>query len=102
MMRARSVADLPSLFHHLRVDVQTPGGIDDHDVLSLASGLLHSALRNLHGIAAVRDDRHADLAAQREQLLHRGGALQIRRDQQRVPPFLLEMQRELRAVRRLP
>ena len=78
---ARGLLDPSRLLHHLGVDVQSPGGVDDHDVGVLARGLGQRVLRDLDRIAPFGPDGNADLAPQGPQLLHRRRALQVRGDQ---------------------
>ena len=102
VMRLRHVADAPRLLHHVGVDVQPPGGVDDDDVGLLALGLLHARLRHLHRVAPLGEHGDADLAAEGAQLLHGRGPLEVGRDQQRPAALPLQVQRELRAGGRLP
>ncbi len=101
MLRLRDVLDPAGLLHHLGVDVQPAGGVDDDHVGVLAIGLLQALLRELHRILALGPDRNPDLAAERAQLLDRSGPLQVGRDQQRAPALALEVGRDLRARGRL-
>ena len=38
------------LVHHLVVDLQPAGGVDDHDAVARAACLLDAALRDLHDV----------------------------------------------------
>ena len=102
MIRLHDVTDPPRLLHHLLVDVEPPGRVDDHDVGAGALGLLHGVLRDLDGIAALARDRDADLLTERAELRDGGGPLEVRGDEQRSAPLLLEPERELGAGRGLP
>ena len=86
------------LGHQLCVDGEAAGGVVDDGVEAFAPRALASARtqrgRRLAGLARVHG--HVDRRAQRLQLLHRGRALHVGRDQQRAPALLLEMARELR------
>ena len=97
----RDVLDPAGLLHHLGVDVQPARGVDDDDVGVLTVGFLQALLRDLHGILALGPDGNPDLASQGAELLDRGGALQVGRDQQRALALGLEVGRDLRAGGRL-
>lgn len=55
-----------AFLHHLLVDLQTTGGIDDDHVTQVVDGLLNSALGDVDRVCTVAtEDRHADLSAKR-------------------------------------
>ena len=89
------------LAHHLVVDVQPAGAVDDHRVGAVA---LRGRHRGRHVIrdAAGLDGDHPDaqLLAERAQLLDRGGAMDVGRDEHRSAALLAEDVRELRGGRR--
>jgi hypothetical protein len=83
------VADGGRLGHHLGVDGQPAGGVDDHHVAPGPLGLLAGAKGDRHrvGVGAARVGReHRDpgLLAQHLELLDGGRALQVAGDQQRL------------------
>jgi hypothetical protein len=82
--------DLADLLHHLGVDRQAAGGVDDHDVTTEALGLFEPGGGGPHRIARVGEHRHVDLAAERAQLLDSGGTLQVGADEQRLAALALE------------
>ena len=66
--------DVHGFLHHLLVDLQTTGGIDDDHVTQVVDGLLNGALGDIDRVLAVTaEDRHADLSAERGQLVAAAG-----------------------------
>ncbi len=81
------------LLHHLLVHSQTSCRIDDYRIESLLQGILHSILRNLHGIhvAVLGVDLHAYLAAKNLQLVNCRRTVDIACNQQHTTAaFALE------------
>ena len=74
-----SFLDVGDFVHHLLVNGQTAGGIDDDDVLALRLGVLDGVLRNLHRVlvALFAIDLHLDLLAQHLQLLDSGRTIDV-------------------------
>ena len=103
-VRGAALVHLLELLHERLVDVEPTGRIQDHDVMAVLLGVLDAATTDLgrprgHGL---RVDRDAELLAERLQLLHGRGPLQVGGDQQRVLLLVLaQEQRELAAGRRL-
>ena len=66
------------LLHHLLVDLQAAGGVDDDDVVEMVDRLLDGAPRHGNRVLAVATE-HGDgnLVAQRLQLVCRGGAVGV-------------------------
>ena len=93
--------DLADLLHHLGVDGEAAGGVDDDDVAAEAPGLVDAPSRRLHRFARLGEHRHVDLAAEGAELLHGGRALEVGADQQRVAALLLEPAGQLGRVGRL-
>ena len=100
------VADVRGLLHHLGVDAEAAGGVDDDDVVQGALGLGHTGPGHRHRVAdavARLGGEHLDagpLAVDLE-LVDGVGALEVGGDQQRAVALLLEPQRELGGQRRL-
>ena len=93
-----------NLLHHLLIDSQTTGGIDDHDIVALGFGLLDCMDRNVHRILAVQlhIDGYPHLFADHAQLLDSGRTIDVARHQQRLLVFLcLQQVGELAGERRL-
>ena len=95
LVRVDRVADVGGLLHHLGVDTEPAGGVDDDDVPGGPSGVLDRGLRHLHRVAdAVAGLRgvHLDPGAATEHLeLPDGvGTLEVGGDQQRLVPLGLE------------
>lgn len=61
------------LTHHLFIDVQATGGVDDNHVDELELRFLYSSLGDVHRLLAQvgREERHADVVGQGFQLLDR-------------------------------
>ncbi len=105
-VRFNGVPDGTGLRHHLRVDAQPAGGVDDDHVVLGPPRLLQGAAsdrdRVAHAIArGGREHRHAGALAEHLELLHRVGPLQVAGDEQRGVALLLQPQRELAGERRL-
>ncbi len=81
------VADLAQLVHELGVDLQTTGGVDDHDVASEARRFFERASRHAHRVGGLGVHRHVDPLAEHAQLLDRGGPLEVGAHEQRPPPL---------------
>ena len=101
--RLRLAADRRELLHQRLVDLQPAGGVEDHDVaLRRPSPARCRRARPCTAIAPlVRVDRDADLPAELDQLLDRGGPLEVGSDERRALAVLLEQQRELAGGGRL-
>ena len=91
------------LAHQILVDVQAAGGVDDDGVPSGLARLPEALARDLDGILASAglEDRNADLPAEGDELLNRGGPRQVGGDDQRIAAARLQMERELRGGGRL-
>ena len=94
------------LLHHLGVDAEPAGGVDDDDVVQGPLGLLDRGPRDRDRVADAvaglgREDRYADALAVDLELVDRVGPLQVAGDQQRALALLLEPERELGGERRL-
>ncbi len=94
--------DLADLLHHLGVDRQAAGGVDDQHVAAEPACLLQTARRRADRVAGLAEHRHVDLAAERAQLLDGGGTLQVGADHQRLRPWLLNQRASLAALVVLP
>ena len=101
VVRLDPLGDLADLLHHLGVDGQAAGGVDDDDVAPEAPGLGHAPARGGDRITGLGEDRDIDLAAERAELLDGGGTLEVGADEQRVAALLLEPAGQLGRVRRL-
>ena len=84
VVRSDDAGDHPDLLHHLLVDRQAAGGVDDEDVAAEAAGLLQALGRGDDRVAGLGEHGHVDLAAERAQLLDGGRALEVGADEQRV------------------
>ncbi len=77
------------LLHHLGVDAEAAGGVDDHDVVQGPPGLLDAAAGDRDRVADAvarlgREDLDAGALADDLELVDRVGALEVRGDQQRA------------------
>ena len=86
------------LVHQVVIDVQTPGGVDDHDVEAAILRFGQSARRALDRIhlAGGVVDPHAGLLPNHRQLLDRGRTAHVGRHEQRVPTLLGQPSSKLR------
>jgi hypothetical protein len=87
---ARRLGDAADLVHHLGVDGQAAGGVDDAHVAAEAPGLVDARLGGGHRVAGLAEHRDTHAIAQRAQLLDGGGTLEVGAHQQRVAPLLKE------------
>jgi len=85
------------LLHHVVVDLQTPGGIDDHHTIACALGLLDAGLGNSHDVLriALGIDRHIELCAERLELIDGRRSVDVAGDKTRRPILGLELSSEL-------
>ena len=91
LMNFHSFLDLLKLCHHIFIYMKTTGGIDNDHVAQVVDGLLDGALGNVDRVRAVTaEDRHADLATKRGQLVGSGGTIDVARGEQRRTALLLE------------
>ena len=109
LVRLDRVTDAPGLGHELLVDTQPAGGVDDHDVVHLGTGVREAPLghghRLLHtddfavspdGRAGMgREDLHAGALADDPELVDRTRPLQVTRHEERGVTLALEPVREL-------
>ena len=109
LVGAHRVPDVGRLGHHLRVDAEPAGRVDDHDVAHLPAGVLDRVAGHPYRVptgmmlAVTADDVPGlgceDLdpgpLAQHLKLVDRVGALQVRRDEQRLVAQALEVAGEL-------
>src|SRR5690606_16337647 len=86
----RRLGDAPDLVHHLGVDGEPAGGVDDADVPAEAAGLLDAGPGGLDGVTRPAEDRDADALAHRPQLLDGGRPLEVGTDEDRVAALLAE------------
>ena len=89
------VADVGGLLHHLGVDAEAAGGVDDDDVVELALGLLDRGAGDVDGVADAvaglgREDGDADALAVDLELVDGVGALEVGGDEHRRLALLLE------------
>jgi len=94
------VADVGGLLHQLGIDAEPTRGVDDHDVVQLASRLLDGGPRHRDGITDAvaglgSEDRDADALTVDLELLDGVGTLQVAGHQQRGLALLLQPQGEL-------
>ena len=84
-MRRDRLGDVGHLVHHLFVDVQAAGGIDDHHVVAVGLGLFDRVPGNLDGVLDLLTvDGNIRLLAEHLELLDSGRSLQIVGDHQRM------------------
>ena len=85
--------------HEYFVDVETSGGIEEDHVVSVLNGVL-DALRGDPDriVLAHLEDGNADLISDDFQLIYRGGAVNVARDEKGILTLLLLEEREFPAV----
>src|SRR5919106_4904310 len=77
------------LAHHVLVDVEATGRVNDDDVEALTLRVLQPRLRDLDGVLAFGDDRYVDLLAERHELVDGSRAPQVGGDEERTLTLLL-------------
>ena len=82
--------DQPDLLHHLGVDRESTGGVDDDDVATEALRLFDTLERGEDRVVGVGVDGHIDLAAEGAELLDGGGALEVGTHEERLTALRLE------------
>ncbi len=89
--------ELRQLPHHLFVDLQPPGGVEDHHAIPLFPRLLDAVLRDPHDVlrVALDVDRDVELGAECLELVDGGRAVDVRRDHSRGTALAQELPREL-------
>ena len=89
-IRLDSTLDCGDLFHHLLVDSQTTGGIDNHDIVAFCTCFADRVHRDLHRILVFEFhiNRHSYLFADHAQLLDSGRTIHVAGCQQRLFIFL--------------
>ncbi len=88
--------DVDGLLHHLPVDLQTARGVDDDHVAHGVDGLTDGRPGDVDRMGAVAAEHgHADLAAQRGELVGGRRAVHVARGEQRALALLLEHVGEL-------
>ena len=87
--------DRAQLVHQLGVDLETAGGVDDHDVATEPLRLRDRAARDVHRIGRLGEERDLDAFREHAQLLDRGRALEVGADEQRLQALRLQQPREL-------
>ena len=95
--------DEAHLLHHLGVDRQAAGGVDDEHVAAEPLGLLEPLVGGEDRVLGIGVHRHVDLAPETERapLLDGRRPLQVGTNQERVAALLLEPRREFFDTHRL-
>jgi hypothetical protein len=90
------------LFHQRLVDLQTACRIEDDDVAAVRLRAVDAVAHRLDGVGALlRVDGNAHLAAELDELIDRGRALQVGGDERRLLTVALQEKRQLAGRRRL-
>ena len=102
-MHRDGLADVAQLIEQRLVDLQAAGGVEDDDVAVETLGLGDAALAELRHLRLAVGDRHRDLVVGAEllELLHRGRAADVGRDEHRTVAVAPDRERELRRGGRL-
>ena len=85
-VRVGGALDLGRLVHHLFVERDAAGGVEQHHVVAAELGRLDRAVGDLHRRLAFddRQGRHVDLLAEHGELLHRGRTPRVERGHQHL------------------
>ena len=92
------------LLHHLVVDLQAAGGVDDHHAVAGAPGLVDAGLARsctTSVVDAVGVHRHVEFAPEGLELVDGGRAVHVGGDEPGRAPFGLELPGQLGGGRRL-
>ena len=93
--------DRAELGHHRLVDLQPPGGVEEHRAMPEFRACSSARARSGPGALVFCEDRDFDLRAERLQLLDRRRPVHVAGDEQRTPSLLAQTQREFGGLRRL-
>ena len=103
LVRGDRLLDRLHFLHHLLVDVQPSGGIDDDEVTRILPRVNHSPPRERDSVLpGLLVERNIDLARQCPQLLDGCRPIRVRRDKKRMMAAPLEVQGKFCAEGRLP
>ena len=85
-MRMHGLLDVGDFVHHLLINGQTTGGINDDHILALTLGVVDGVLRNLDRVlvAFFAIDFNLNLLAQDLQLLDSGRTIHVASHQQHL------------------
>ena len=99
LVRIGGAPDLGRLVHHLFVERDAAGGVEQHHVVAAELGRLDRAAGDLHGRLPLddRQGRHVDLLAEHGELLHRGGPARVERRHQHLGVALAQALGDLRS-----
>ena len=83
--------DVDGLLHHLLIDLQTTGGVDDDHVAHVVDRLADGCAGDIDRMRAIAaEHRHADLAAEGGELIGSGGTIDVARGEKRAFALFLE------------
>src|SRR5215208_726069 len=104
LVRARLFLQSRQLPHHLVVDLEAAGGVDDDDAVAGALGLVHAVPDDAGDVlrVALGVDRDPQLGAQGLELVDGRGAVDVGGYEARRAPFGLELASELCRRGRFP
>ena len=88
LIRGGDLSNLRGLIHHLCINTEATGGVNDHHIVVLIRGIGNTGLRHGDGVANTitrfwGKESHASLFSHDTQLLHSTRALQVTGDQDR-------------------
>jgi hypothetical protein len=103
LVRMDSRLEMLQLGHHLVVDLETAGGIDDDDAVARTPRLLDARLGDAHDVLrpTLGVDGDVELLAKRLELVDRGRTIDVCGNEARRAALALELASELRGGRRL-
>src|SRR5687768_2770171 len=96
--------ELLELLHHLVVDLEATGGVDENDAIARAARLVDAVSGDLHDVLmpALGVHGNVELLAERLELVDRGRPIDIGGDESRLTAFGLELARQLGRRGRFP
>ena len=97
------VAQPDQLLHHLLVDLQPAGGVEQNHAVARTPAFLDPGTGDLHDVlrGAIGVDGNVELRAQRLELVDGGRAVDVGCDESRRPSLGLELAGQFRSRRRL-
>ncbi len=95
VLRFDGRVDRVQLVHQIGVDLQTTGGVDDHEVATEPLRFLDCTARNADRIGRLAVERNVDTPGEHAQLLDGGRALQVGTDEQRLQALRFQQARQL-------
>ena len=102
-LRLHEVAEVDEFLHQRRVNLEAAGGVENDGVVLVCLGESEGVAGDFEhiGRALLYEDGDFQFRAERGELVHRGGAVNVGGDEQDVFPLLLEQAGEFTRTGRL-